>query len=363
MGRSGGGGGGGHSGGGFSGGGRSGGFSGGGRSGGFSGGGRSGGGFGGGFSGGGRSGGGRSTGGRSTGGYGGFGGIRTGPIFVNNSRRYEGGGGGGGNQNNNGSGGNGCGPGCGTAVGIFIAVIVLFMVIGFFMRGTGGGGSDIAKSTVAREPLPAGAVQETGYYTDEAGWIRNGRELESGMKAFYEKTGIQPYLYILPADSGATVASLTERSKKLYDELFTDTAHFLLVFADDDRGSYNCGYTIGAQAKSVLDDEAIGILADYMDRYYYSDIPQGDEDRMFSLVFEKTGERIMTVQKSPLPVVAVCLAVVIVAVLLYLWGKKMREAREREQKRAEEILKTPLEKFGDQDIEDLAKKYEDKKDP
>ena len=29
-----------------------------------------------------------------------------------------------------------------------------------------------------------------------------------------------------------------------------------------------------------------------------------------------------------------------------------------EQKRAEEILKTPLEKFGDQDVEDLAEKYE-----
>lgn len=358
MGRSGGGGGhsGGGFGGGFSGGGRSGGFSGGGRSGGFSGGGRSGGGFGGGFSGG------RSGGSRPTGGYGGFGGIRTGPIFINNSRRYQGGGGGGGNNQNNNGGGGGCGSGCGTLVCIGIAVMVLFMLIAFFMRGAGDGGS-ITKSTVAREPLPAGAVQETGYYTDEAGWIRNGRELESGMKEFYKETGIQPYLYILPADPNATVASLTERSKALYDELFTDTAHFLLVFCDDDRGSYNCGYTIGAQAKSVLDDEAIGILADYMDHYYYSDIPQGDEDRMFSLVFEKTGERIMTVHKSPLPVVAVCLAVVAVVALAYLWGKKAREAREREQKRAEEILKTPLEKFGDKDIEDLAKKYEDKKDP
>ena len=57
---------------------------------------------------------------------------------------------------------------------------------------------------------------------------------------------------------------------------------------------------------------------------------------------------------------AVCAAVVVVAVLVFLTLKKRREQREREQKRAEEILKTPLEKFGDQEVEDLAKKYEDK---
>ena len=36
-----------------------------------------------------------------------------------------------------------------------------------------------------------------------------------------------------------------------------------------------------------------------------------------------------------------------------------REQREREQQRAEKILNTPLEKFGDQAVEDLADKYED----
>ena len=53
------------------------------------------------------------------------------------------------------------------------------------------------------------------------------------------------------------------------------------------------------------------------------------------------------------------LATVIVAVLVFITLKKRREQREREQQRAEKILKTPLEKFGDQDVEDLADKYED----
>lgn len=66
----------------------------------------------------------------------------------------------------------------------------------------------------------------------------------------------------------------------------------------------------------------------------------------------------MTVTKSPLPVIAVSVAVIVVAALVFITLKKRREQREREQKRAEEILKTPLEKFGDQDVEDLAEKYE-----
>ena len=105
-----------------------------------------------------------------------------------------------------------------------------------------------------------------------------------------------------------------------------------------------------------MDDEAIAILADYLDRYY-NDYSISEEE-IFSKAFADTGERIMTVTKSPLPVIAVCVAVVVVAVLIFIALKKRREQREREQKRAEEILKTPLEKFGDQEIEDLADKYE-----
>ena len=107
-----------------------------------------------------------------------------------------------------------------------------------------------------------------------------------------------------------------------------------------------------------MDDEAVGILADYLDRYY-SDMSISEEE-IFSNAFADTGERIMIVTKSPIVPVAVCVAVVVVAVLAFITLKKHREQREREQQRAEEILKTPLEKFGDQEVEDLAKKYEDK---
>ena len=317
--------------------GRSGGGGGGFRGGGFSGGRR----FSGGFSGGGRSG--RSYGGRS---FSGHRGVRTGPIFIHNSRRYYGG-----------TPYRGRGGGFGTVVAAVVVILVVVMVLFAYIQMSSGGGGSIQSSTYQRERLPDSAVTETAYYTDEGGWFSNSAQLEAGMRQFYEETGVQPYLYLLPNGSVTSVSALTDMAEELYPQLFTDEGHFLLVFCDDGNGSYNCGYTAGIQAQTVMDSEAVAILADYLDRYY-SDYSISEEE-VFSKTFAATGERIMTVTRSPLPVVAVCVAVVIVAVLVFITLKKRREQREREQQRAEKILKTPLEKFGDQDVEDLADKYED----
>ena len=219
--------------------------------------GRSGGSSGGGFSGGGFSGGGRSSGGFSGGshsggrsGGGSFGGdgwgappppprrpYRTGPIIIDNSRRYYGGGGGG-----NGGGNNRGGSGCGTTLIVVLLVLFLFGGIGFFLMGTPS--SSIAKSTVAREALPSNAVTETGYYTDADGdWIHDQSELTAGLRKFYQETGVQPYVYILPNGESTSVSDLKSRAEALYPQLFSDEGHFLLVFCDDGRGGYNCGYT------------------------------------------------------------------------------------------------------------------------
>ena len=321
---------------------------GGGFSGGFSGGGRSSGGFSGGF-GGGRSGGGGFSGGR------GFGGGFHMPVFINAPRF-----GGGGSPYR--SGGGGAGRGCSLQSVVITVVLLVVLYALFSSLGGGCSASEVPRSTVEREPLPATAVVETGYYTDADGsWIRSPGELESGMRTFFEKTGVQPYLYILPNGTTSSVSELTDRANELYDQLFEDEAHFLLVFCDDGNGSFNCGYTVGSQAKTIMDDEAIGILASYLDRYYqdYSI----SESEIFSRAFADTAERIMTVTPSPLASlvpVAACVAVVVVAFIVYTVIKKRREAAERESERMERILSTPLETFGDQEVEDLAEKYEDK---
>lgn len=345
---------------------------GGGRSGGFSGGGRSSGGFSGG-GGHGRSG--RSGGPR----FGGFGGGFGVPRW-HGPRPYGGGSfwpfmagygmGRGSGGSGRGSGGDSSGSGCGCASIIVaaLAAVVLMALLGTVATRltsctSTAMSADISASTVDREALPASAVttQLSQHYRDEdGGWIYSSGTIERGLDAFQDETGVQPFVWILPNGSETSTEALSQRADELYDEVFDDEAGFLLVFCDDGNGSFNCGYTVGSQAKTVMDDEAIGILADYLDRYYqdYSI----SEDEIFARAFEDTGARIMSRTTSPVVYVAVCAAVVIVAGLVYFGVKNYRASKEREAKRMEEVLNTPLETFGDQDLEDLEKKYQDPKD-
>lgn len=260
----------------------------------------------------------------------------------------------------NGSGG-GANSGCATLVVGVVIILLLFALFGSLGSCTScapaGSSSGIAASTVEREALPASASVETGYYTDADGdWIHDPASLEQGLEEFYDLTGVRPYVYILPNGHTVSVDELTTMAEERYDELFQDEGHFLLMFCDDGYGGYNCGYCMGSQVKTVMDDEAIGILADYLDRYYND--ASVSESQIFGKAFAETAKRIMTVTKSPVVPVAICVAVVVAAGVVLVIVKKRRDERERERRRTEDLLKTPLEKFGDDHVEDLAKKYE-----
>jgi uncharacterized membrane protein len=333
---------------------------------------------GGGSFGGGRGGG--SFGGRSGGSFGGSRGGgsigRSGGLFGGSSTRSGstgtgssfrpvfspiipmGGGFGGGFRPRRSTGGGGCG--CITLlVVLFIVIVVLIVVFSLLGSINSGSGSKITLSTVERVPLPPGSVNETKYYTDELGWINNESKLLDGLKYFYKKTGVQPYLYLTDTVKGSnfpTESDLESYANELYDDLFRDEAHLLLLFFEYD-GDYRGWYIVGTQAKSVIDDEAGRILTDYIDRYYYDTNLTNEE--FFSKAFKDGADRIMTVTRSPWIRVFMVFGVVILVIILYLWWKKHKEQKNLEAKRREELLKTPLDRFGDTEAEDLAKKYED----
>lgn len=353
----------------------SGGRSGGGSFGGSRGGGGRSGGFGGGFSLGSRGG---LSGGKSGGSFGGQGGSFRGPsgggIFGGSRktmgtgfgtggifRPHIGGGGfygGGYTRPRRSSGGSGCG--CVTMI-IVLVVLLLAFVIVFSILGSmnSGGGSNITVSSVERVALPPGSVNETKYYTDQIGWINNETKLVNGLKHFYKETGVQPYLYLTDTVNGShfpTEIELESFAKNLYDELFTDEAHLLLVFFEYE-GRYMDWYIAGTQAKSVIDTEAGNILLDYIDRYYYEE-SLGDEE-FFSKSFVDAADRIMKVTRSPWITVFIVIGIVVIVVILFAWWKKSKEQKNLEAKRREEMLKTPLDRFGDTEAEDLLKKYKD----
>nr|WP_315022521.1 hypothetical protein [uncultured Aminipila sp.] len=253
------------------------------------------------------------------------------------------------------------GLGCGFLAFIVVMALLITTVICVgFLGGKDDSSSDITISTVEREPLPAGSVNETEYYTDELKWIGNKTELEKGMKNFYKETGVQPYLYITDNVNGEHITDeeqLADYSELLYQNLFTDEAHMLLVFYEYD-GDYADYYLCGSQAKTVIDREAGDILLDYVDKYYYNEDITDEE--FFSTVFDKTAIRIMTVEKSPWPKVWMALIILMIIIVIAVFLIKRKEQKIKEAEQDAKILETPLEEFGDDDeLEELKKKYED----
>lgn len=259
--------------------------------------------------------------------------------------------------------------GCGCSTSAFTTLVIVVILVIFFasMMGDRSGNSgsqdvQISVSTVEREKLPAGSVNETDYYTDSiGGWINNRKELTTGMVYFYQKTGVQPYLYLIDSVDGnnnPTPGEIAAFSEEMYDELFTDEGHLLLVFYEyGDTFYYQ--YIAGSMAKSVIDNEAADILFDYLDRYYYSSL---GEEEMFSTVFKETADRIMQVTPTTaerMQPFLIVVSLIVLAAILFAWWNKSKKQKEAETKRTQDMLNTPLNTFGDREAEELKRKYSD----
>ena len=262
------------------------------------------------------------------------------------------------------------GCGCLTAPVLIIALVLLVMLFGFGRCGIGtqifspqqqdhasaSSSNSITVSTIKWNKLESGVAKETGYYTDELGWIRNASALTSGMKNFYKRTGVWPYLYITDTVDGThdpTDDQLDTYAKTLYEELFEDEGHLLLLFFEYDA-EYAAWYVTGNAASTVIDSEAADILLDYIDRYYFSDL---SDEVMFSKAFDEASQRMMHVTVSPwVYVLGVFLVLVILGVALFWWAMAKKKKKEEEE-RLEQILHTPLETYEDADLKQREEKY------
>lgn len=132
----------------------------------------------------------------------------------------------------------------------------------------------------------------TEYYTDQLGWITDKAALLSGMKSFYEQTGVKPFLYLTDTVNGShepTDEELNAFTNELYDQLFTDENHFLLVFMEYGDYYMDC-YVCGSNAADVIGEDGAEIVLDYIDRYYTSDM---EDEEYFSTVFSGSASEIM----------------------------------------------------------------------
>lgn len=126
---------------------------------------------------------------------------------------------------------------------------------------------------------------------DELDWIEDISELSSELEYFYDKTGVQPYIYLRSYDE--TLSSDDDKlefAENWYDENIDDEDTFLyLYFAEEDTDNdvgYMC-YVSGENAAEVIDDEAVEIFWNNIDQYWPTDLSTVD---MFATVFTNTAD-------------------------------------------------------------------------
>jgi len=267
----------------------------------------------------------------------------------------------------------GGGGGClGSLGGMMLTIVLLIIIIIAVIpsgnnSGNNNSGTDTSvTSTVNRERLASGSVNETDYYTDGLGWINDESVLLKGMKHFYNETGIQPYLVLSEALSSTnTVEEGNAFATSLYDELFTDEAHFLVVYIEDldsdEMG--HVAYVTGSAARSVMDTEAIDIFYSNLNKYWFNE--SYSTEAVFSNTFRDTADTIMkqTTNKYDVwRIVVIAVAVIIIIVIAVIWWKARTAQKNKEQEDLERTLNRPLDTFGDSGLGDLKKKY-DKDNP
>jgi hypothetical protein len=67
----------------------------------------------------------------------------------------------------------------------------------------------------------------------------------------------------------------------------------------------------------------------------------------------------MNVTASPWVYVLIVAGVILVVVIGFVWWRHAKKQKNLEAKQTEDMLNTPLEKFGDTEAEERGKKYDD----
>lgn len=244
-------------------------------------------------------------------------------------------------------------------ISLIIFIVVLIAAFGGFPSSNSSSTKSVPKSTQNRERLESGVGYDNNCIVDNIGWFDNVTKTEKSIKQFYDKTGVQPYIVLNAYDSTLlTDTAKEEYAKKWYDEHIKNESTFLYMYfaePDTDNDVGYMAYVNGKQVSSVMDSEAIEIFWAYVDKYWYSDMSTDD---MFTTIFTKTADRIMTKSTTAADVgnnaVKVIGVIVVFAGIIIVMAVR-RKHKAEEAKETEKILNTPLN--GDSEADDLLKKY------
>jgi hypothetical protein len=154
------------------------------------------------------------------------------------------------------------------------------------------------------------------------------------MKKFYKATGVQPHLYITDEIYGSRApsdAELDDFANEKYGLLFNDEAHFLFLVVEDEYDSYYGWYCSGAQADSVMDRNAVEILGNSFDKYYYQS--KYSNDKLISNAFGDAAKTIMG-KSSGFDIWTLLIVtggvIIVIAIFMYIRNRRMGEWQDQQ---------------------------------
>ncbi len=140
---------------------------------------------------------------------------------------------------------------------VLLAILALVILIAFM---------SLAFFACIPTRLSAGACTPTGVYlNDKADLVENETQFNKSMKAFYEKTGVEPYLYTISEDDFPSVVygeldayALQSFAYDEYYNICSDEGHYLITMVKLNDGEYLWCEMAGDDSVGLIDDDAFG---------------------------------------------------------------------------------------------------------
>lgn len=234
-----------------------------------------------------------------------------------------------------------------SGLGTLIACLIVFAVVIFSFFMIASDDSDVT-STINREKIENPIPYDNNCIKDELGYVENTSKLSKNLKNFYNKTGIQPYIYLKSYDETLTSDSQKDNyTQNWYEQNIDNEDTFLFVYYEDQDPNEigYMAYVNGKQVTSVMDSEAVNIFWNYIDRYWTDDSLSTVE--VFTKTFNSTANTIMeksTTSNDIIKIICIIVGIIIViGGIIYILRMKFKRDKEK-AKETVEILKTPLDK-------------------
>ena len=228
------------------------------------------------------------------------------------------------------------GPGRRGGCGCFSVIVVLIiLLIAFsYIRPAFYPSQGNTEVTVSRTERTAVTGTQTygDWYVDELGFIDHDTDLTDGLKYFYSKTGIQPYVMLLDYDESLwdggnwNEDAAEQYLAQVYEDTFSDNGHLIFAYfacendTEDMDGMFYFYY--GSAAYSIMDDEAETIFWSYFDMNYNNlDLSIAE---FIGQTFEETADNIMhvgnagnnTLIRAAVIFAVICVVVIIVGIVV-----------------------------------------------